>query len=542
MYANMLLFIIFDNMSTLNLPTRKIFWLFCLLPFLGCKKDKLNETQTDQPNSKRPKVVTYPYQNLTRYSITITGAVTDSAASTIMISGFVVDTLKEATIARNLNNFVRSRDNSGQMLVIITNMPAGKTYYLRSYAQSKFGIAYGNEIVFSSSGENLYRGSIVLSSQQEVEDFGKKHINRIDGSLEIRGTVTDLSPLKNLGAINYAFNIQNTNALTSLKGMDSLEAVNAAYFFHGVRIENNIALKSLEGLEKITTNNGFLYIINNDALTNLNGLNNLSLNHFGEVRIEGCDKIQSLHGLEKLAWLDGDIMIKDNLVLTDVSALNTLSFIRGRFRAINNPSLAEMNGLEKLHAIEGVEIYDNNALTSLGGLRNLDTISDIILLRNNTKLKDLSPFHNVKTTQFLNLADLPSVTELTGFSQLNNVKGNINIDNTGLIDLHGLEGITKLQRLDILNNKKLQSLHGIDNLVSLENSYSLTIVSNQELTSLAGLGKLKSAAGMIVVVSNSKLQEFCGLKTLIAGGWKGYLDARLNLSNPDITAIVKNCP
>lgn len=529
-------------MLSLNIITRKIFWLFCLLSFWGCKKDNIDKQQPSQPDSELPKIVTYPYQDLTRYSVNITGAVTDSAASKIIVSGFVVDTIKEATVTRNLNNFISKRDNSGQMLLVITNIPAKKTYYLRSYAQNKFGIAYGNEIIFSLSAESLYMGDVKLSSQKEVEDFGKKHINRIDGSLDISGSVTDLSPLKNLSAVNYALNIQYTSSLTSLKGMDSLEAVNASYFFHGVRITNNKALKSIEGLEKLRTNNGDLYIIDNDELTDLTGLNNLYLNHFGEVRIEGCDKIRSLHGLEKLTWLDGDIMIKDNLRLTDVSALNTLSFITGRFRAINNSSLAEINGLEKLHYIEGVEIYDNRVLTNLNGLRNLDTISQIITLRNNPKLKDLTPFHNVKTTEYLNLQGLPSVTELTGFSKLNNVKYNIEVDNTGVTDLHGFEGITKLQRLNILNNKKLRSLHGLDNLVSLENPYSLYIVSNDELTSLSGLEKLRRVEDMIVISSNRKLQEYCALKPLFAGGWKGYFDAQFNLSNPDVAAILKNCP
>lgn len=522
--------------------------LIYLLLLSSCEKDspdepKIPDNAVDTTAVGLPTLITNPNKNLTRYSTEITGSITDVGDSEIIEAGFVVDTAPSPTVKKNLNKFIRMPDENSLMEVILTNIPASTTYYLRSYATNGQGTGYGNEIQFTSLSQNIFKGNVILSTQQEVEEFGQAKYTTIDGSLEIVGSVTDLSPLKNLAVINYAFNLRYTSQLTTIKGMDSLEAVNASYFFHGIRIENNTALRSLEGLEKLTGNNGYLYIINNDQLTDLNGLNNLSYNHFGELRIEGCDQLLNLHGLEEFRWLDGDIMIKDNPILEDITAFGNLNFITGRVRIINNASLQSVDGFESVHKVDGIELYDNMMLSDLNGFNSLDAITSVIVLKNNSALTNLSGLEKISTCEYLTIENSPSLTSLKGLENLQEIKYKITISHSGLFNLNELGNLTRTQRLELSDNSNLENILGLNKLTTLaENAYGISITSNNQLKSLVGLDNLKRVDGQIFIGGNQMLNDFCSLKPLLKTGWKGYLDVRGNAANPSATDILNSCP
>lgn len=511
--------------------------LFFML-ILSCKKN----TDVD-PQSGIPKVKTFPVANINRYYVDVSGQVTDSGEASISAAGFVVGTVATPTIESNLNKFIVPIEADGNLKVTIIEIPAGSTYYIRAFATNKYGTGYGDEVSFSlPKAGKVYQGDVTLSTQQEIIDFGAEQYTTIDGALIITGSVTDLSPLKHLAIINYALKVSNTVALKNLKGMDSLAVTNAKYFFHGMRIENNIALTSLEGLEKLKSNNGDLYIINNDALTDLRGLNNISYSHFGELRVDNCDNIRSLNGLEKLEWLDGSVMLKDNPTLTDISALRNLSFVNYRIQIYNNASLQNLDGLEKLHKLEGVELVDNLVLADIKGLRNLDTISDIILLQNNGVLNNLSPFDKINTVEYLTIENSPALTSLAAFHNLVSVPGAITLDNTGLTDLTGLEGLTKATRLNIYFNENLVSLQGLNNITSIRgNSYPFTISRNNKLKTLAGLEHLTDVECMPTIAFNPLLSEFCPLRALFATGWNGDFMVEGNAINPNGQDILRDC-
>jgi len=411
-----------------------IIGLVCLVLLSSCKKDKLPDNGGGSDVVGQPTLITNPNTNMTRYSTKLSGSIIDTGYSEIIEAGFVIDTTPSPTVLNNLRKFIRDPDQNGLMVIVIQNFSANTTYYFRCYATNEQGTGYGNEIQFTTLSQNIFNGDVTLTTQQEVEEFGQAKYTTIDGTLEISGSVTDLSPLKNLAIINYAFNLRYTSQLTTIKGMDSLEVVNASYFFHGIRIDNNKSLRSLEGLEKLTGNNGYLYIINNDELTDLNGLNNLSYNHFGELRIEGCDKLINLHGLEEFQWLDGDIMIKDNPVLEDISAFGNLNFITGRIRIKNNTSLQSGDGFKSLHKAEGIEVYGNTMLSNLKVFSSLDTVTLGITLINNSALTDLSGLEKLKTCQGFDIEYCPSLRSLKGLENLANAGGGISIKNNQMLN------------------------------------------------------------------------------------------------------------
>ena len=488
-----------------------------------------------------PTLITNPNTNLTLYSTNLSGSLIDEGDSKVFEAGFVVDTAQNPTITNNHNKFIVVPDQNKLMEITIENIPANNTYYFRSYATNNQGTGYGNEIKFTSLPQNIFNGDVTLSTQQEVENFGNEKYTTINGNLEITGTVTELSPLRDLVLINYAFNVRNTTQLTTLKGMDNLEVVNYSYFFHGMQIENNKALKSLEGLEKLTRNNGVLYIINNDELINLNGLNNFRLNHFGELRIEGCDKLRNIHGLENFKWLDGDIMIKDNPVLEDLTAFEKLNFMTGRIRIINNASIQNVNGFEGLNEVDGIEVYDNKKLSDLKGFCNLERIPSTILFRRNSALNNLSGLEKIMTCEYITIEDSPALTLLKGLENLRGIKYQFEISNSGLTNFNGLENLTQVASLVILNNDNLQNLLGLSKLTILSGrDYSLSIISNNQLKSLAGLDNLTKADGQIYIGYNKTLNDFCPLKSLLKTERKGELIIENNEANPKVADII-NC-
>ncbi len=512
--------------------------LFFLLLLSGCDKDPILPDNDDTEDiTGLPILITDTNITLTIYSISISGSLIDEGDSKVFEAGFVFDTVPNPTIIKNSNKFIVLPDQNKLMVIKVENIPATSTYYFRSYATNNQGTGYGNEMKFTSIPQNIFKGNVTLSTQQEVENFGNEKYTTINGSLEITGNVTDLSPLRDIVLINYAFDVKNTTQLTNLKGMDNLEMVNYKYFFHGMQIVNNKALKSLEGLEKLIRSNGEFYIINNDELVDLNGLNNFRLNHFGEFRIDGCEKLRNLHGIENFEWLDGDIMIIKNPVLEDISAFEKLNFMTGRIRIINNASIQNVHGFEGLKEVDGIEVYDNEKLSDIKGFCSLERITSVILFRNNSALKDLSGLEKIMTCEYLTIEDSPALTSLKGLENLNNIKYHIRISNTGLTNLNELKYLTKAGYLYIIRNENLQSISGLNMLTELS---GLNIGSNNQLKSLFGLNNLTKADGQIYIGYNKTLNDFCPLKSLLKTGRKGELIIEGNEVNPKAADII-NC-
>jgi hypothetical protein len=333
---------------------------------------------------------------------------------------------------------------------------------MRAYAKNDQGAGYSNESEFSSLSEKIFR-DVKLSTQDEVVKFGADNDTTIEGSLNILGSVTDLSPLKRLAIINYALYVRNTTSLLSLSGLDGLESSNNAGFFHGMWFENNKALSSFKGLEKIRYNDGHLYFINNDAPTDLNGFDGLRSSHFGELRIENCDNLKSLNGFQNLEWLDGNLMLKDNLALNDLKGLHKLNFISKWLFCINNQSFENPDGLEQLHKAEGIELHHNPSLREINGISQLDTVTLVLYILSNPRLKALSAFHKLTTVEYLSIQSNDALTNLSGFERLKSLGNRLHIRrNKRFKSLKGVENLETMPYLVIIENPALVNLKGID--------------------------------------------------------------------------------
>lgn len=168
---------------------------------------------------------------------------------------------------------------------------------------------------------------------------GLSPLESIGEYLTIEGTsIQDFTGLDNLVQVGFELRIQNNQNLIDFTGFDNFEQTiflslqnnQSLIDFTGmgsltslgyVMISSNESLESFSGIGPITD---FLYpeegfnINNNDSLTSLEGLSNMSAQVF--MRIDGNDALTSLDGLQNISYLAG-IRLQGNDMLTDISAI-----------------------------------------------------------------------------------------------------------------------------------------------------------------------------------------------------------------------------
>jgi hypothetical protein len=232
-------------------------------------------------------------------------------------------------------------------------------------------------------------GDITFTSQQEVDDFPSLHpdCTEIDGALIVQGAdITNLDSLAQitsceslilgesaagnplLSNIDGLSNITNISVELRLMGNDALSSIAALSFentfIDGVYIIDNDALLSLEGLENLDTLN-ILSIKENDALIDLNGLNNLSLIYL-YIIIENNDALLNLSGLDSLTTISDHLYIVGNEVLSNIDALSNVTTLYAILKINDNAQLSDLNGLDNVDANTpvSVEVLNNPILST----------------------------------------------------------------------------------------------------------------------------------------------------------------------------------
>jgi hypothetical protein len=116
----------------------------------------------------------------------------------------------------------------------------------------------------------------------------------------------------------------------------------------GITIEDNPSLKSLHGLEGLDELNSNTVIRNNDALTDMTGLNNVVTADC--LFVTDNNQIASLTGLQNLL-LTGCLYIQSNIVLSNFCALEPLctfdtNIISDIHSNLHNPTVSQIkNGI-----------------------------------------------------------------------------------------------------------------------------------------------------------------------------------------------------
>jgi len=449
--------------------------------------------------------------------------------------------------------------------------------------------------------QTVFNGDALLTSQQEVDNFGANGFTEITGRLIIQSTtdqITDLSPLSTLERLatsspvtgfDDALTIRDNNELLSLAGLNALFEIQG-----GMLIENNIALINLEGLEGVGILNALsteMLIQSNTSLTSLDGLENVVFPLGGSIEIIENTALTSVTALTNVR--PTNYLIQDNPVLASLEGINfgnnglgldiinndaleVISLITGTLqRGItlsNNDNLSDLSGLSGIAfqspiPIVEIEVINNDSLATLTGLpTNLASVVSIRLMENNL-LSDISLLENF-TAGILRIINNESLTSIT--SLINFTNGQLFIQGNNLTSLDGLQSFTNIAQLDIIDTD-LVSLNGlnpnitsIENRLNLENNPNLTlpltefqnlenignnapvtdfrIINCDAIYSLEDFSNLTSINADIEFSGNDTLFDFCGIQTALNNGFSRGYNVNTNSFNPGLSDVMNgNC-
>ena len=341
--------------------------------------------------------------------------------------------------------------------------------------------------------ELVYEGTYEI---QNLEDLEALRGYTSVGRLYIHDS--DLTTLNGLGCLTYAgfIDIENNNALTSLEGLKNLTSYLGALY-----IANNGSLTNLEELNDITEISYFV-IENNSSLKNLKELENLE--YIATAIIENNDALINLEGLSSLTWIYEELFIEDNDAILNLEGLTNL-FYAINFWIIDNDSLVSLEGLgpPEEHYLDCNRLFliNNKSITSLG-LKGLG-IADELYVANNPSLTSLKGgLWGLGEFEFLTVYNNDSLINLEGCESIYRMLGDILIeDNDSLLNLKGLENLGN-GNINIKNNNSLSSLYGLENL---KHAQYLLIENNELLTSISELSNLEWVDSFSVINN----QELC---------------------------------
>ena len=242
------------------------------------------------------------------------------------------------------------------------------------------------EIRTNSNSATVITGDYILENDSDLQLL--KGYTTVTGSLIIGPNINSLEGLESLSTIGGGLSIKDNNALSSLSGLDNVTSVD------GDLLIDDIAITSLSGLGKLTSVGGDLkigdsYYESNDSLTSLSGLGNL-VSVGGDLEIRYNKALTSLNGLDNLTSVGGNLNIESNKVLTNLSGLQNVTSVVGSLDIVWNSALTTLSGLQNITSVGGtLHIYGNAVLTSLSGLENLTSVGEGLNILDNATLSSL---------------------------------------------------------------------------------------------------------------------------------------------------------
>ncbi len=448
--------------------------VFFFLLLIGCSD---SETTPEIPEEEvsLPTITTVVVTDVTDVSALSGGNVTDDGGAAITDRGVVWGTSTGPTIS---DNKIANGTGKGEFNSSLEDLEANLTYYVRAYAINSAGTAYGNELSFNTLEPEpvakVFEGDVILTSQQEVDDFGAESYTRVSGKVIVKdsntpSTIFDLTPLWSINSITGSLYIEQNNILNKLEGFDRLKTIGGDLI-----ISSNNDLEAINAYKELELIDGRLLI-----------------NKVGGA-IDGFTKLKSIGSGFTMQFVNG---------IEDLNFFESLVSIDGFIEIIFNQQLRSLSGFDKLNTLSKLKLWGNGSLLSLAGLNGITTINEGLIIQSNGALESL-----------------------TGLETLENVQGSVEIYYNGLLkSLNGLKNLKSIgSGLEIINNDLLESLEGLGNLETtganddcLACQGSIIIESNPRLLNIDALENLTTAwYAYIEIKFNAKLQNLDGLRNL----------------------------
>ncbi|AFL81427.1 hypothetical protein Aeqsu_1954 [Aequorivita sublithincola DSM 14238] len=373
-------------------------------------------------------------------------------------------------------------------------------------------------------------GDITFSNNEllvSIADFDL--LETVGGSIDIEknDVLTHLPNCPNFSTLTGNLKIFLNNSLQDLSGLGSLTSA------ANVSVNYNESMITF-GLESLTTVNGYMHIQKNNALVNINTLDNL-VSVSGSLIVgrtsaayPGNPSLNNI-SLAQLQTVGGDFIISDNISLTQLDKINSLATVGGRLYILGNNNIENITGFNGLeNTIDGIEINNNDSLITLAGFDSLNTIDGRLVIDENETLNSITGFQNLNTINgLLNIYDDYLLTSLIGFSSLTEITGDFYLGagslNDGLTSLPNFNGLESLETvggsLRISGCEIITNLNGFDGLMYVGGDLTIGGVLNSQnanpaLQNLVGLESLETVNGELFITSNESLNSLVGMSSL----------------------------
>ena len=260
---------------------------------------------------------------------------------------------------------------------------------------------------------------------------------------------------------------------------------------------------------------GTLYILNNNNITNLNGL--YQLTSVGGLYFQNVPNLTNYSGLNNLATITGNFNV----------------FSESSNAIVGFPSLTTIGGVLDFSAVVG--------LTSVSGFNNLLTVGNLIFGAN-PNLISINGFSSLQSiTDILYIVYNENLQTISGFSSLNYVANYVISKNAILQQLPNTPLLTTINSLDIHNNPLLLNLNGLNGLTTVNTS--LFLATNNSLNSISALNNLTSVSNFSINDCNS-LTSLTGIENIIPSTINSvtlYGNSQLSVcSMPNICSFIDN--
>ena len=329
-----------------------------------------------------------------------------------------------------------------------------------------------------------------------------------------------LNELTNIGG-NFHF-VSGCNNLINFDGLNNLQTIGGDFIINKSQDSNykNVAhftsFESFKGLDNLKSINGKFYMYawssSMNKLKTFEGLSNLSKigSDFEITADYSLNSLQSLHGLDNLSEVGGNFIITNTSGLNDAISLSLFTFSDGP----RNLSIINGNFIIQTYSSD----YNNSypLITSMAGFAGLERING------NLEIERISSFSGFDNLKYIGGDFRLVVGNTQGLSKLSTIAGSLIIPKWSSPDINGLTGLKTINGDISINETSMTTINGLTQLQKVGGS--IKISDNSELVDISGLSGLTKCAN-ISITNSPNLYNFESLETAaqnMTGTWYVY--------------------